>query len=495
MSIIKPKRGTGSPAGSIVANEIAMDTTSRTLYTSTDGSDAVIIGNDTEYFLANNTISGLNNVTGPYAGVSRSTRQNTSQNFILTGAEIIRDLGSDGAVSGFEPRTASLDFSVKSDATNTNNSPQNIYAGGITGGSGSNDGTGANYVACFAYDDGITSFSKPLIWEGTKDHFKTEVEILANEGISTKTVTITPASGSSNPNIIINQDQYSANGIEIVADKSQNNGRNITWWNFDNAGSKEYVGQIMWEADSGGTASDHYFKLATYPGSGNRTDTIMDSWTNHYTRIGNGFHDASNNNQMEGYLRLSQDQADISGLALYVTNGRNPSTGTLGPNSLKVTTDMSQDTTVGIMNSATFGLDYKGSAIPTTYTQNTMTFTVQNDAGETAGTNPVVGRISAVQNADPLENQIILRAANHGNTGGNADNGATQGGSVTLTSYLMNANVPVALPVYTLTEANALSNLSEGAVIYVSNGNAGAKTLAVYDGSNWKVVALGATIS
>jgi hypothetical protein len=47
----------------------------------------------------------------------------------------------------------------------------------------------------------------------------------------------------------------------------------------------------------------------------------------------------------------------------------------------------------------------------------------------------------------------------------------------------------------TLTELNARSDKEEGDLAYCSNGNSGAKTLAVYDGSNWKVVALGATIS
>jgi hypothetical protein len=34
-----------------------------------------------------------------------------------------------------------------------------------------------------------------------------------------------------------------------------------------------------------------------------------------------------------------------------------------------------------------------------------------------------------------------------------------------------------------------------GQMIYVTDGNAGAATVAVSDGSAWKVVALGATIS
>jgi hypothetical protein len=51
------------------------------------------------------------------------------------------------------------------------------------------------------------------------------------------------------------------------------------------------------------------------------------------------------------------------------------------------------------------------------------------------------------------------------------------------------------LPVYTVTQANALTNKTAGQVIYVSDGNAGSPSLAVYNGANWKVVSLGSTIS
>jgi len=47
----------------------------------------------------------------------------------------------------------------------------------------------------------------------------------------------------------------------------------------------------------------------------------------------------------------------------------------------------------------------------------------------------------------------------------------------------------------TLSQLNARTDKAEGDVAYCSNGNSGSKTLAVYDGSAWKVVALGATIS
>lgn len=184
MGTIKLRRGSGSPAGSLAQYEVAMDVADKTLYTSSDGSDAVIIGNDTEYFLANNTISGLTNDVELYNDIIYSIRQNTGAPVSIPALELVRDLGSDGADSGQDNRGVSLEFSVKSDATNTNNAPQNIYAGGFFAGSGSNDGADPHYLGCFAYDDGITSFSRSTIWEGTKNGMTINPRIQANDGMN-----------------------------------------------------------------------------------------------------------------------------------------------------------------------------------------------------------------------------------------------------------------------------------------------------------------------
>ena len=58
--------------------------------------------------------------------------------------------------------------------------------------------------------------------------------------------------------------------------------------------------------------------------------------------------------------------------------------------------------------------------------------------------------------------------------------GTISGTIMTLRSYAV-SGVPSASPA--------------GQMIYVTDGNSGAATVAVSDGSNWKVVALGATIS
>ena len=51
------------------------------------------------------------------------------------------------------------------------------------------------------------------------------------------------------------------------------------------------------------------------------------------------------------------------------------------------------------------------------------------------------------------------------------------------------------LPIYTVAQANALSNKAAGQLIYVSNGNGGSPCLAVYNGSNWQQVRFDGVIS
>ena len=47
----------------------------------------------------------------------------------------------------------------------------------------------------------------------------------------------------------------------------------------------------------------------------------------------------------------------------------------------------------------------------------------------------------------------------------------------------------------TVAQLNARTDQTEGDVAYCSDGNAGAKCVAIYNGTDWKVVSLGATIS
>ena len=168
MSTIKPKRGSGSPAGSIETNEIAMDTTSKTLYVSTNGTDAEILANNTEYFLANNTISGITNSAPAYGSILNAIRDDAGGGYSRTAMEVIRDLGSDGALPGKDTRGAMFGFTINSDAGNTNGANTQIFVGGIQGFSGSGNNTQPNWIQAFTYD---ASFSEYTLWDGTSAEF------------------------------------------------------------------------------------------------------------------------------------------------------------------------------------------------------------------------------------------------------------------------------------------------------------------------------------
>ena len=171
MGTIKLRRGSGSPAGSLAQYEVAMDVAARNLYTSSDGSDAVIIGQDVKYFLENNTISGISNVATNYGEIASCQSLNYSQNYNTTGVELSRNLSTDGAVSGRDPRGVALTYAVYSDAGNSNGSSTYIYPGGLSGQSGSNDGASPHWLEAWTYDDGISSYTKHTLWDGTKDEF------------------------------------------------------------------------------------------------------------------------------------------------------------------------------------------------------------------------------------------------------------------------------------------------------------------------------------
>lgn len=78
-----------------------------------------------------------------------------------------------------------------------------------------------------------------------------------------------------------------------------------------------------------------------------------------------------------------------------------------------------------------------------------------------------------------------------------ANSGIQSTTNITLTpasGYSVDIENILNLKPQTVAELNALTS-AEGDVAYCSNGDTGSKCLAVYDGSNWKVVALGSTIS
>jgi len=188
MGTIKLRRGSGSPAGSLAQYEVAMDVSAKNLYTSTDGSDAVILADNTENFLSTNTteiditsdidmnfkkitnMSGFYNNATSFATAGVFSRADKTSNNIQPAFEARRDLSDDGAVSGKDPRGAAMNFVIRSNATNTNNSAAFIYPGGVAGLSGSGTNAAPHWIAGFTYD-ATYPFAQNTLWEGTKDEF------------------------------------------------------------------------------------------------------------------------------------------------------------------------------------------------------------------------------------------------------------------------------------------------------------------------------------
>ena len=165
MGTIKLKRGTGSPAGSIEANEVAMDVANTTLYTSTDGSDAVILSNNTQEFLENNTISGITTETATYSEISKFSRINNTANYTVSCLEVERELGSSDPATGLDQRGAGFTFTIKSDNYN------DIYPGAFYGKSGGKDQNAGveNTVGMSTYGGAADSYAEYTLFEGNRN--------------------------------------------------------------------------------------------------------------------------------------------------------------------------------------------------------------------------------------------------------------------------------------------------------------------------------------
>lgn len=103
-------------------------------------------------------------------------------------------------------------------------------------------------------------------------------------------------------------------------------------------------------------------------------------------------------------------------------------------------------------------------------------------------------------------NHVIFDRETTGTTGGSNISNATvetDSGNLVLwpgrqgsdATAVVEAKTAVQLATHTVASAGSISSPVAGQVIYVSNGDTGSPCLAVYDGSSWKRIALGATIS
>ena len=455
MSIIKPKRGTGSPAGSIETNEIAMDTAAKILYVSTNGTDAVNLADDTKTFLRDTAyfLRDYNQNGYPQEVVLGNNQINTEG---PSNAGLVLKTGIFGQTSQpFRIDAVSLDLD--------GNPIVNVL-----------DPVNAQEAATKNYVDTTSALNLPLAG-GTMTG---DIDMGDNDITNIKSLTLVDTVGTNGP-MIIGQDQYSPNAIEILSDKSLYNGKSEIWYNFDNAGSKEYVGMQMWQADGGSAGSgDHYYRVASYKGSGAGNDVIIDSWKDHYTRLSNGFHDPTTRAPV-GVLQLGEDKADLS-YRLDIANGRTNSGSGLSPHALFIDTDMTQDLTVDLINSSTFNVSYGANTIRNGV-QNAVTFSAENDALGSRG----VGKFQAIYNANGYESKMRLQSINEAGSGSNAVNNGTTNtagnGQIEVTAVKVASNVPYQLPQYTAAQLGAIPNPQEAMLVY----NADTNKMAFYNGTAW----------
>ena len=119
---IKPKRGSGSPAGNLETNEIAMETSAKKLYVSTDGTNAIVLAEN----IVNNTTSDLTEGTNLYYTDARVDSHLNQSN--PTAGYVLSWSGSDYAWvdngeytnfnSDFDTRLATKDTADLAEGTN-----------------------------------------------------------------------------------------------------------------------------------------------------------------------------------------------------------------------------------------------------------------------------------------------------------------------------------------------------------------------------------------
>ena len=169
---------------------------------------------------------------------------------------------------------------------------------------------------------------------------------------------------------------------------------------------------------------------------------------------------------------------------------------------------ITNQTIEGDGSTVTFTLDQAATSVSVLVTINGINQTpgidydVANEVDITFTTVPIVSDVIQIRFISQITTVTSVT-----NSSGNTSVSATTGGNINFeinnstVAQITNANIldisaghSLQLPTYTVAEANGLSDVATGQVIYVSNGAAGSPCLAVYS-SGWKQVAIGNTIT
>ena len=450
MSIIKPKRGTGSPAGSIVTNEIAMDTAAKILYVSTDGTNAVNLADDTRTYLTSNFF-----LQDFFPGTEFPYTIGFGYNKIKA---VDSGLGIELQTGAFGPGTPA--------AVKINASALDLLTNPIIN---VQDPTNAQDGATKAYVDTTSGLNLPLAggtMTGDIDLNSNDIDMNGGD-ITGITETVFPHPGGTMPTITW-RNGFSGNmELNVPSADQQDNG---IWFNY----GTQYLGQVAFKRR---TAGNHQFRLATWD-SATFTNLPILNFEKYVSGVSDGWTVLTNGSN-DANLTLERDKATLT-YRLDIQNGRTNSGSGLSSHALFCDTDMTQDLTQDIINSATFNVSYGANTIRNGI-QNAVTFSAENDALGTKG----VGKFQAIYNANGYESKMRLQSINEAGSGSNAVNNGTTNtagnGQIEVTAVKVASNVPYQLPQYTVAQLGAIPNPQEAMLVY----NADTNKMAFYNGTAW----------
>jgi hypothetical protein len=444
---IKPKRGTGSPAGSLETNEIAMDTTNRKVYVSTDGSNAVVLADDTQTYLDTVNLVDYNGDT--------PTDINLGSCQVGTGA----------AGERLELTGGSSNIRIKSavDAQANNITTTGTITGGTLAGTNGNittvtattlSGTtvqseSGNDLTIFPNDD------QKLVLKNTNSSDTAQIDITYN-GSNQFDI---DADTTSNKRIALKGDRASlqAPGSSGNTDITCRSDRIVM--GVDNvlyATLRSDQVQLSKDLDLNGVNIIDANEIRGQSGGNLELKTLG---TNNIILT-------STNDIDLAVGAVTTDNVNISGKTNITGDNSQPHT-------LKVLTDMNDSASDDIHNSQTYVLQgylNSGNGIKNNV-QNSVTYQVESDT-ETF----TVGRVSAEFQSNGVGNRMKMISVNNGaaNNDGNAEgaigNQSTDSpngnGQIDIDSQRFKSNVPVLFPSYTTTERGTLHNIQNGMVIY-----------------------------
>ena len=453
---IKPKRGSGSPAGSIETNEIAMDTSAKKVYVSTDGSNAVVLADDTKTYLETDIgfFSNFDSSTPPKPGTVT-----IGSNTLSVGASGQR-LDITGGTSGIRIKSAV-------DAQANNITTTGTITGGTLAGTAGNittvtattlSGTtvqseSGNDLTIFPNDD------QKLILKNTNSSDTAQIDVTYN-GSNTFTI---DSDTTSNKRLVLKGDRAS-----LIAPGSSGDTEVLT--RSDRillaVDATEYVRlagnqvQLSKELDLNGNDIIEANEIKGQSGANLELKSL-----------------GTNNIKLTSTNDIDLTVGNVDTDTVVITGKTNVNATKDQPHALKVITDMedtADNTNHGLHNSMTFvlgGFNSTGNGIMNNL-QNSLTFQVEDESNT-----KTVGRFNAEYQANLSSggSRIKMISVNEdtGTTTANVE-GAVQGtsnGQADVNCQRFRSNVPFMLPSYTTTERGNLSNLQDGFLILNTTTN------------------------